>query len=252
MIVPCERRLPVDRIESFPVSAVSGMALRLAWGALDVAVDDNAGDVQVTLSGDESAVEAVTLRCDDGFLTLRQPLLPPFRRSLRAQVLLPRTWKGALSASTVAAPLNASGVTGTDLQLTTVTGALRAEALGGITVALRTVTGEIDAEALLAGQLALRSVTGDITLSGVDARQITLRTVAGNTYAEECAPFDRMDAVTVSGDLHITAPEGTVSARLRSLRRRPGNHPIEHTPAVRMTSVAGDLEINQPEDFEEE
>ena len=241
----------MNRNESFSPTAVTELALHLAWASLDVMVDD-VDDIQVMISGNEADVSDMKLACEDGRLLLEQPtygLSIKLNTERWMQVLLriPPQWKGALDANTISAPLKVRGIVGTDLQLDTVSGDIRADGLSGITVALRTVSGNVTANAVTAEKLSLRSVSGDINVAGADVRAYKLNIVSGETAVDMVAPFDRFDGVTVSGDVRLYTTVTEADALLRSVNgrlRTGGVSIVEQAPAIHLKSVSGDLEIN--------
>ena len=241
----------MNRNESFSPTAVTELALHLAWASLDVMVDD-VDDIQVMISGNDADVSDMKLDCNDGRLRLEQPtygLSIKLNTERWMQVLLriPPQWKGALDANTISGPLKVRGISGTDLQLDTVSGDIRAEGLCGINAALRTVSGHVKASGVTAEKLSLRSVSGNMNVSGADVRTYKLNTVSGETAVDMVAPFDRFDGMTVSGDIRLYTPVTEADALLRSVNgrlRTSGVSIVEQAPAIHVKSVSGDLDIH--------
>lgn len=241
----------MNRNESFGAAQVNTLAVHLAWASLEMMVDD-VSELQVMVSGDDNDVSDLKISCADGRLLVEQPtygltIKLNTERWMQLFLRIPREWKGAVDASTISGPLNVRGLTGTDLALETVSADLRAAGLSGITLALKSATGDIQASGVTTEKLSLRTVSGAISLQGVQARQVKLTGVSGESDLVFTAPFDRLDGNTVSGSIRIYAPMDTADVTLSALsgRLRTSNVSLkENAPVVRVTSVSGDLEIN--------
>ncbi len=242
----------MNRNEAFPAILVSTLAVRLSWASLDIMVED-VEQIQVYVSGADNDVKDLRMVCEDNRLTVEQPSYGINLRNLGAErwmqimIRLPRSWKGAVDASTISAPLNARGLTGTDLVLDTLSGDLVASDMQSITTALHTVSGDVKAEGLQGEKLSLRTVSGDVTARACSFDQVKLNTVSGQMNVDLSRPFDRLDGLTVSGGLRIFAPMDKVDAALRSVSGRLLTRGVSIQPGAaeaRVTSVSGDLEIN--------
>lgn len=241
----------MNRNESFGSAQVNTLVVHLAWASLEMMVDD-VSDLQVMVSGDDNDVSDLKISCADGRLLVEQPtygltIKLNTDRWMQLFLRIPREWKGAVEASTISGLLNVRGLTGTDLSLETVSADLRASGLSGITLALKSATGDIQAASVAAEKLAMRTVSGAISLHGAQARQVKLTSVSGENDLAFTAPFDRLDGNTVSGGIRVYAPMDVADVTLAALsgRLRTSNVSLkENAPVIRVSSVSGDLEIN--------
>ena len=240
----------MNRNESFPALNVSTLNVRLGWASLEVMVDD-VEDIQVLLSGDEVEIAEMKVALQDGRLQVEQPSYGISTRIhtskwMQVFIRLPRSWKGALDASSVTGSVNVRGVTGTDLNLDTISGDVRATGLTGISMALHTVSGDVLAHDLSGESLSLRTVSGKVRLSGASFVSYRLNDVSGEVTLEMAAPFDRLDGVTVSGGVSITAPITRADASLRAISGRLLTEGVSigsGAPRVAMSSVSASVQL---------
>lgn len=240
----------MDRNESFDALSVSALNLRLAWASLDVMVED-VDAIQLIISGDDEDVAAMRIVAENGRLTVEQPTYGltyklNMARWMQIFVRIPHDWKGAVDASTIAGPLSASGLTGTDLTLETVSGALHASSLTCLTAALRTMTGTLTAEQVTTEKLALRTVSGPIVYTGSCTDKLHLSSVTADLDIALTAPYAALDGNTVSGSVRVCAPldEADVSFKAVSGRLRTrGVSIVEEGVKVNINSVSGNLEL---------
>lgn len=241
----------MNRNEMFPGLLVSTLTVRLAWASLEIVVDD-VEDLQVLISGDDSDVADMKVLCENGRLLVEQPTYGltykiNMVRWMQVFIRIPAAWKGAVEASTIAGPLKARGLAGTDMSFDTVTGDLRVMGLNCITAALRTVSGSVKAENLSGERLSLRTVSGDVAVSGCGFDAYRLSAVSGAVSMDLTQPFDKLEGTTVSGDVRVYAPMEQIDASLRSVsgRIRTSGVSIQSgAPTASLTSVSGDFEIN--------
>lgn len=242
----------MNRNESFPAIIVSTLAVHLAWASLDIVVED-VDQIQVLVSGADNDVKDLRMVCEENRLTVEQPSYGiniknlGTERWMQIMIRLPRSWKGAVDASTISAPLKARGLTGTDLSLDTVSGELTAADLQSMTTALHSVSGNVKAENLFGEKLSLRTVSGDVTARACSFDTYRVNTVSGQADLDMTRPFERLDGLTVSGSLRLFTPMDQVDAALRSVSGRLRTRGVSiqpDAPAARVSSVSGDLEIN--------
>lgn len=244
----------MNRNESYPAAQVTNLAVHLAWATLEMLVDD-IEEMQVLVSGDDNDVNDLKIESKDGRLLVEQPtygltIKLNTERWMQLCVRIPRTWKGAVEANTIAGMLNARGLTGTDLTLDTVSGDLRAMNLSGIAVNLKTISGDIKAGGLDCEKLAVRTVSGSVSIQSSAGMSVKLSGVSGDQALELIRPFERVEATTVSGDVKLYVPMDKADVALRAVTgrvRTSGVSLLEGAPAVRVTSVSGNLEINRTE-----
>ncbi|MGN0778224.1 MAG: DUF4097 family beta strand repeat-containing protein [Aristaeellaceae bacterium] len=240
----------MNRNESFSALTVSTLCTRLGWASLEVMVDD-AADIQVLLSGDESEVAEMKVALQDGKLLVEQPsygLSTRIHASKWMQVFirLPRSWKGAADVSSVTGGVNVRGVTGTDLKLETVSGDVRAMSLTGLHIALHTVSGDILASDLAGDSCALRTVSGKVRLTDCGFGAYHISNVSGDVSLELVSGFEKLEGVTVSGDVCIHAPIARADASLRAVTGRLLTEGVSigpDAPRVAMSSVSANLQL---------
>lgn len=242
----------MNRNETFPAILVNTLSARLAWASLDVVVED-VEQIQLFISGAENDVKDLRVTCVENRLTVEQPNCGINLKNLGAErwlqimIRLPRSWKGAVDLSTISAPLTVHGLSGTDFTLDTITGDLAAGGLTTMTCALRTVSGNVKAEDIFGEKLSLRTVSGDITARGCSFDTYRINTVSGQADLDMSRPFDKLECVSVSGDVRLFTPVTCADAALRSVSGRllTRNISIQHgAPEARMSSVSGNFEIN--------
>ena len=240
----------MNRNESFPALNVSALNVRLGWANLEIMVDD-VEDIQVLLSGDEGEIAEMKVALQEGRLQVEQPsygISTRIHNSKWMQVIvrLPRAWKGSVDASSVTGGVNVRGVTGTDLNLDTVSGDVRASALTGISLTLHTVAGDILAHDLSGESLSLRTVSGKVRLDGASFVSYRLNDVSGDVALNLAGAFDRLDGVTVTGNVSITAPITRADASLRAISGRlltEGVSIDSGGPRVAMSSVTANVRL---------
>ena len=240
----------MNRNESFPALNVSALNARLGWANLEVMVDD-VENIQVLLSGDEGEIAEMKVALHEGRLQVEQPsygISTRIHNSKWMQVIvrLPRAWKGSVDASSVTGGVNVRSVTGTDLNLDTVSGDVRASALTGISLTLHTVAGDILAHDLSGESLSLRTVSGKVRLDGASFVSYRLNDVSGDVALNLAGAFDRLDGVTVTGNVSITAPITRADASLRAISGRlltEGVSIDSGGPRVAMSSVTANVRL---------
>ena len=242
----------MNRNEAFPAILVNTLSAHLAWASLDVVVED-VDQIQLFISGAENDVKDLRITCQENCLTVEQPNCGINLKSIGAErwlqimIRLPLSWKGAVDLNTISAPLTVQGLAGTDFTLDTVTGDLTAKGITCMTCALRTVSGTIRAEELFGEKLSLRTVSGDVTATGCSFDTYRINSVSGQADIDMTRPFEKLDGVSVSGDVRVFAPMTCADAALRSVSGRllTRDISIQHgAPEARMNSVSGNFEIN--------
>ena len=241
----------MNRNEFYSVSAVSALDINLAWATLELLSDD-VEDIQLLISGNEEDVDELKVSLNDGKITIEQPAYGltthiTIVRWMQVMVRLPRTWKGVVEASTVAGPLRARGLTGSDLSLTTVSGDLLASDLSAIELHIRTVTGCLNVNTAGAESLKARTVSGDFHLSGGDFRKLRINGVSSDLSLDLSSVFEQMDVSTVAGDIAICAPMRTANISLRSATGRLRTSEVSITddgPVLNAVTVSGNLTVS--------
>ena len=242
----------MNRNETFPPILVSSLVVHLAWASLEVCVED-VEQIQVLVSGADSDVKDLRMVCEENRLLVEQPAYGINLKNLGAErwmqimLRLPATWKGAVDLSTISAPIKARGLTGTDLTMDSVSGCITATGLSSIATGLHTVSGDVKASDIQGEKLSLRSVSGSITVTdaGFDVYHVT--TASGQADLDMNRPFQRVDSLSVSGDVRIFTPMDHADAVLRSVSGRLRTRGVSIVPEaapLRANSVSGDLEIN--------
>ncbi len=241
----------MNRAETFDALNVTTISIHLAWATLEI-LSDEVSAMQLLVSGDDMDVEDLKVSLSEGTLSIEQPSygLSPHLTVVRwMQVVLrvPRTWKGKVDASTIAGPLKARGLSGTDLTLDTVSGDLRVTSLTAIELTLRTVTAGIAANSLCAGQINARTVSGKLAFERVDGQKIRLSTVSGEIAAELSSRLEKLDVNTVAGEVLLTLPHASANLTYRAatgkLRTSGVSISPEQGPEISVTSVSGGLMV---------
>ena len=241
----------MNKILTFSPASVTSMEVHLAWASLEILADD-VDELQIMAAGDDNDVNDLKVEEKAGKLTIEQPtygltIKLNGERWMQILIRLPRSWKGSVDANTIAGPLRARGVQGTDITFDTVSGDLRAANLSAIALSLRTISGAIQAQGVACDQLGLRTVSGKVALNGVGCMSCRLSGVSADQRVEFSRPFDKLDATTVSGDIDLYAPLTQADIALRAVTGRvltSGVSIVENAPQVRGTSVSGNLAIH--------
>ena len=244
----------MNRNETIQAIGVHTLTVRLAWATLEVYADE-VDDFQVLIAGDDDDVEDMRVKESEGTLTVEQPAYGLTHkinmvRWLQITVRVPRSWKGVIDLSTVAGPLKARGLSGTDLSFETVSGDLRVTGINGISTVLHTVTGNLGAAVLRTERVNLRTVSGDVAADGLRVRQFKLNGVNASMTLGFEESFERLEGNTVSGDIHITAPLDTACISFRAVTgklRTNGVSIQDGAPEVSLTSVSGSLIVERRE-----
>ncbi len=238
----------MNRTETFDALALHTISIRLAWATLEI-LSDEVSAFQLLVSGDDMDVEDLKVSTSEGTLTIEQPAYGLTRhltvvRWMQVILRVPREWKGAVDASTIAGPLKARGLSGTDLTLDTVSGDLHVMSLKAIGLGLHTVTGVLVADGLSAEQLNLRTVSARLAAEHADAEKVRISTVSGDVSAELSGRLEKLDVNTVAGDVQLTVPFEAANISYRAATgklRTSGVSIAEEGPEVSVTSVSGSL-----------
>ncbi len=242
---------PMNRNEFYDAKSITALDINLAWATLELLTDD-VEDIQLLISGNEEDVDELKVSVNDGKLTIEQPAYGltthiTMVRWMQVMLRLPSVWKGVIEASTVAGPLRARGLTGSDLTLTTVSGDLLASDLSAIVMHVRTVTGCLTLRTAGAETLKARTVSGDFRLSEGDFRKITVNGVSSDLRIDLATVFEQMDATTVAGDIMIYAPTREANISLRSATGRLRTSEVSITdegPVLNVVTVSGNLTVS--------
>ena len=116
-----------------------------------------------------------------------------------------------------------------------------------LTAALRTVSGSIKAENIYGEKITLRSVSGDMSAQGCSYDTYRINTVSGQVDLALSRPFEKLDGISVSGNIRLFAPMDCANAALRSVSGRLLTRGVSiqpEAPVARVSSVNGNLEIN--------
>ena len=244
----------MNRNESFPASGVSALEINLAWATLE-AVTDNVSEIQMLISGNEEDVDDLRVGLTDGVLRAEQPAYGltahlGMVRWMQVVIRLPMNWKGAVSLNTVAGPLRARGIQGSDVVLRTVSGDLWGSDLHAITLKMRTVTGALNCREARAEKGLLRTVSGSFQLEGARFRNLKLVSASSDLRAEFDEPFETVEANSVAGNIEILAPveAANITLRKETGRLRTGGVSItDDGPVIRATTVSGILTVTYKE-----
>ena len=91
-------------------------------------------------------------------------------------------------------------------------------------------------------------MSGIIKVQDVQAQQVKAINVSGEVTLDFLSPFEKVEGNTVSGNIRVYAPIDMADAALSSLNgklRTSGVSLQEGAALVRVSSISGDLEINQ-------
>lgn len=214
----------MNRNEVFRPDEITGMDIRLAWATLEISADD-AGEIQVIISGTDAEVEDMQVEAADGRLRIEQPsygLTPRIDlvRWMQVYVRIPRAWRGQLDASTISGPLRVTGAEGSDLSLSTVSGGLRASGLKAIDMKLHTVTGFILCQDLECEKLGMRTISGTAQLDGVAGARAKVGSVSGDCQITFVRPVKSLDGAFVSGDVCVRLPRMEARLNMRGMASR--------------------------------
>lgn len=240
----------MEKNVSFPAQGITEFVGRLAWAQLELFADD-VPEIQVMAAGDERTVEELRIEENNGKLLVEQPqygLSMNINASKWMQVCIriPKGWGGNVDAHTISGLLSARGIRGKEVILDTISGDVRAMAVHAEELSLRTISGDIKGGDLVGEKLSLRTVSGEVKLQSIAFSQVRSSAVSGAQWMEFKAPFARVDATTVSGEMTLHVPMDRMDASLRSVSgrmRTAGIHLQENGPVVRLNSVSAGLEL---------
>ena len=235
-----------DRLD-LQLDGVTRLDVRIVAGEVNVTATtgEPGGPVRVevdVLRGDDVDVELAA----DGTLVIdHQPVkswsgLLSGNLSVKANVAVVVPAGTPTNVRTVSGDVFVGGIAART-SLTTVSGRITATGLDG-DVALRSVSGEIEVQGV-AGTVRVNTVSGDLTISGGDPEEVRVRAVSGDVTVDldEAPDLDvttvsgdvavrlpshaglELDAVTVSGRLETSFPDGGLDSGKRRLRGRIGD-----------------------------
>jgi hypothetical protein len=142
------------------------------------------------------------------------------------------------SLSSVSGRITATGLDG-DVALKSVSGEIEVQGVGTGTVRVNTVSGDLTISGGEPEEVRVKAVSGDLTLDLDEVPDIDCTTVSGDVAVRLPAEAAlELDAVTVSGRLETSFPDGALDSGRRRLRGRigaPGRAP-ERRLAARTTS----------------
>ncbi|MDO5436293.1 MAG: DUF4097 family beta strand repeat-containing protein [Clostridia bacterium] len=240
----------MNRTETFSPLDVTELSVHLSWPTLDVFSDDT-DEIQILIAGDDNSAEDLKVVLENGRLSVDQPTRGFSYRInqpiwMQIVIRLPRSWKGEFDLSTVSGSLTARGLSGSDIALESASGDIKAEDLTGLTVKLVTVSGDAEAVNIDCDTCIIRSVSGDMNVIEGTAGQWRLTDVSGNITLDMSGSFDKLAASSVSGNVRVDVPATQVDAYIRSVTGRIRTRDIsitENAPAIRLSTVSGDLDI---------
>jgi hypothetical protein len=195
------------------LEALDEAELRLVGGEVSLAGTSSPSRLEV----DGVTDAPVTVRLDDGVLTVEQPstwssrLVRP-----RATVALTMPPAAGATVRTESAALVAAGVAG-QMSFTTVSGELTGTCLSG-DVRARTVSGEVALDGV-AGRLHVESVSGQVAVVGGLLQELVIATVTGEVVADlDPRPGARCSCRTTSGPVTVRLPaDASVAFEAESL-----------------------------------
>lgn len=245
----------MDRNEFLEPLPLTRIVLKLTSASLTLRTDD-IDDIHVMVSGADADVNTLRIAVSGNQLLVEQPALSlqknPIGASwLQVTIRLPLDWKGRIDGRTVSGWINAHSLNGSDLTLDSVSGLISADALTFTDITLRTVVGDIRAADVTCVHATLATTSGAIGVRGASIGQCALTSITGAMTLAFRTPFDSLTATSVTGDLAIDAPITRCGVTHRSVTGRvtAGSIAIEDgaTPTVHFNTVAGNLDISQPE-----
>ena len=106
----------MNKILTFSPASVTSMEVHLAWASLEILADD-VDELQIMAAGDDNDVNDLKVEEKAGKLTIEQPtygltIKLNGERWMQILIRLPRSWKGAVDANTIAGPLPRTGRAG--------------------------------------------------------------------------------------------------------------------------------------------
>lgn len=243
----------MEKNVSFPLDALNELSVRLGWAQLELYADD-VDQIQVIASGDDRTLSELRIAVKDGVLVIEQPqygLSLDITRGhwMQLCVRMPKSWDQAVRANTVSGSVSVRGLGCNMIELETVAGDIKTAKLTAEEISIRTTSGAIHGEQLMTRRLAGRSVSGDITLDNITASSYRFTSVSGDIRLKLEGNFTQMDLRTVSGELTVLSEETeAVQVSLHTVSGRKKIESIklteqENAPAIRATSVSGDLKI---------
>lgn len=133
---------------------------------------------------------------------------------------------------------------GAEIKISTVSATQDIQSLQG-KFHLSTVSGSLRL-ADLKGDLSLSTISGGVQCSGLSGDKLTLSAVSGDIQLGQ-AEYAAVDANTVSGQIHYTAPLGQGPYTFRSVSGDINWEMPSAAPCtIEMHAVSGDLQINIP------
>jgi hypothetical protein len=194
-VEPGTERLRLD------LEALDSADLRLVGGEVSLAGTSSPPRLEVEGVTDEP----VSVRLDDGLLTVEQPATWSGRLARpRATVILTMPPAAEATVRTESAALVAAGLAG-QMSFTTISGEVTGTCLSG-DVRTRTVSGEVALDGV-AGHLRVESVSGQVTVIGGFLQELVIGTVSGEVVADlDPRPGARCSCRTASGPVTVRLP----------------------------------------------
>lgn len=163
------------------------------------------------------------------------------RSSPHVTIEVPKTWKGAVEAKTVAGTIQLKGVSATGAVLESVSGSIEAYALKTPKTKLKSVSGTIDFSDSATDELEAKTVSGEINIQS-GARGIEARSVSGDVnIALEKGLLYEFDLGSTSGKI---TNQSSMGATAKTKAASHGN--------VKARTVSGDLLISRADPSEED
>lgn len=240
----------MNRSESFAMDQVLTLAIHLPLSSVELMADD-VNEFQLMFSGAEGLLADVRVALREGVLSVEQPtykaaMASMGERWMQTFVRVPRSWKGAVDASTIEGALSCRGLSGTDMTLDSIRGNVTASHLKVIDLNMRSVTGQIMVHDVIGENFSLRTVSGQGDADGLNFRSLRATSVSGSLRLTVTEAFEKLEGNSVSGVLRVAMPMDRVDAVLRTVsgRLRTENVSIsEGAPKVNISTVTGDLEL---------
>lgn len=242
----------MQRNEQYNAQWVSRLVVKNIWGSVQLS-SHGAQEVQIRIEGDDTSVQEVIVRHENGELLVQQPNLlfgldALFRpgKKLSVEIILPETWQGDVSLNTVSGKISARQVQAVNLSMETVSGAISCFGLSARQLKIQTVAGNIDASSLHTDRLDLRAVSGDMRLTGLMADDVKGTAVSGATELSFEQPFRTVELTGVSGAITLETPSPQLAVAFHAVSGRVqyGGEMVQgNAPRVSVSMVSGNLTI---------
>jgi hypothetical protein len=245
---------------SFDVGDPATLEVRVSTGKIDFATA-SAGHITVDVSG--SGADFIIVEQAGNTVTIREErhLWGSRTVSIRAAVPAGTNVELAVAAADVLSRVDLGRVFGKTasgdvdlgrveaLELRTASGDVRVDTCAGV-CEFGSASGDLRIHQV-EGDVRVSTASGDVTVERTAGR-LEIKTASGDINIRSCFG-DSLEAVSMSGDIHLGVPEGTrVEADIDSLsgevklptRRPPGGDSVRQL-RVRAKTVSGDIELRR-------